>query len=105
MPLLIKFLFVQVSNLFHYKSPLNHNFLFINSGVFQLKQARSYAEEHCSTADLDGYIAFPLQICNSDRHLLRIRFKSRHSNYKTYYTYLHFTKKTNHKQLLRLSKW
>ena len=93
MPLRIKFLFVQVSNLFHCKSPLNHNFLFINSGVFQLKQARSYAEEHCSTADLDGYIAFPLQICNSDRHLLRIRFKSRHSNCKTYYTYLHFNEK------------
>lgn len=61
--------------------------------MFQLKQARSYAEEHCSTADLDGHTAFPLQICNSDRHLLRIRFQSRHSNHKTYYTYVYFNEK------------
>ena len=68
----------------------NYNFLFTSLGVFQLKQARSYAEEHCSTTDLNDSSAFPLQTCNTDRRLIRIRLQSRHSNQKTYYTYVHF---------------
>ncbi|CAF4492862.1 unnamed protein product, partial [Rotaria sp. Silwood2] len=63
----------------------------ITVGVFQLKQARSYCEEHCSTTHLDNRADFPLQICVNDPQLIRIRFKSRHSNTKTYYTYISFS--------------
>lgn len=59
-----------------------------------MKQARSYSEEHCSTTDLNDRAAFPLQICNTDPQLIRIRFKSRHSNQKTYYTYVQSTGET-----------
>ncbi|CAF3025401.1 unnamed protein product, partial [Rotaria sp. Silwood2] len=64
----------------------------ITVGVFQLKQARSYSEEHCSTTDLNNYAEFPLQICQTDPQLIRILFQSRHSKRKTYYTYVQFTK-------------
>ncbi|CAF1257807.1 unnamed protein product [Rotaria sordida] len=63
----------------------------ITVGVFQLKQARSYCEEHCSTTHLDNRADFPLQICANDPQLIRIRFKSRHSNTKTYHAYISFS--------------
>ena len=59
-----------------------------------MKQARSYSEEHCSTIGLNDRAAFPLQICNTDPQLIRIGFKSRHSNQKTYYSYVQFTGET-----------
>ena len=58
--------------------------------MFQLKQAPSYTEEHCSTTDLTNPLEFPLQICTTDPHLIRIRYQSRHSNAKRYYTYVQF---------------
>lgn len=61
-------------------------------GIFQLKQARSYVEEHCSSTDFNNHLGFPLQICTSDQGLIRIRFQSRHSRSKSYYTYIQFTK-------------
>ena len=60
-------------------------------GVFQLKQARAYSEEHCSTTHLNNHTNFPLQTCNTDPQLIRIRFQSRHSNSKSYYTYVQFS--------------
>ena len=57
-----------------------------------MKQARSYCEEHCSTTYLNNDADFPLQICQTDPQLIRIRFQSRHCNRKTYYTYVQFTK-------------
>ena len=69
-----------------------YDFLLV-SGVFQLKQARGYCEEHCSTTNLDNNADFPIQICNSDSKLIRIQFKSRHSNSKKYYTYIHYSSK------------
>ncbi|CAF4205937.1 unnamed protein product, partial [Rotaria sp. Silwood2] len=63
----------------------------ITVGVFQLKQARSYCEEQCSTIHLDNPADFPLQIRVNDPQLIRISFKSRHSNTKTYYTYISFS--------------
>jgi len=65
--------------------------LFTFLGVFQLKQARAYSEEHCSTTDLNNHTNFPLQICNTDPQLIRIRFQSRHSNSKSYYAYVQFS--------------
>jgi len=41
--------------------------------------------------NLDKHADFPLQICTTDPHLIRIRFQSRHSNAKTYYTYIKFS--------------
>ncbi len=41
---------------------------------------------------MNNYTEFPLQICNTDHQLIRVRFQSRHSNRKTYYTYVQFTK-------------
>ncbi|CAF4500569.1 unnamed protein product [Rotaria sp. Silwood2] len=63
----------------------------ITVGIFQLKQARAYSEEHCSATDLNNQADFPLQICNTDGQLIRIRFQSRHSNAKLYYTYIQFS--------------
>ena len=34
---------------------------------------------------------FPVQTCNTDQQLIRIRFQSHHSNTKSYYTYIHFS--------------
>ena len=56
-----------------------------------MKQARAYSEEHCSTTDLNNRADFQLQTCNTDQRLIRIRFQSRHSNTKSYYTYIHFS--------------
>ena len=56
-----------------------------------MKQARAYSEEHCSTTDLNNRADFPLQTCNTDQQPIRIRFQSRHSNTKSYYTYIQFS--------------
>ena len=56
-----------------------------------MKQARAYSEEHCSTTDLNNRADLPLQTCSTDQQLIRIRFQSRHSNTKSYYTYIHFS--------------
>ena len=56
-----------------------------------MKQARAYSEEHCSTTDLNNRADFPLQTCNIDQQLIQICFQSRHSNTRSYYTYIHFS--------------
>ena len=70
---------------------LNNIVLLTFQESFKLKQARAYCEEHCSTTDLNNHTYFPLQISNTDRQLIRIRFQSRHSKSKTYYTYVQFS--------------
>jgi uncharacterized Zn finger protein len=40
---------------------------------------------------LNNYSEFPLQICNTNHQIIRVRFQSRHSNRKTYYNYVQFT--------------
>ena len=56
-----------------------------------MKQARAYSEEHCSTTDLNNRANFPIQTCNTDHQLIRIRFQSRHSNTRSCYTYIQFS--------------
>ena len=56
-----------------------------------MKQARAYSEEHCSTTDLNNPANFPVKTCNTDHQLIRIRFQSRHSNTRSYYTYIQFS--------------
>ena len=75
------------------EKPSNPLFFSTFKGVFQLKQARSYFEEHWSATDFNDCSTFPLQICNTDLPLIRIRFKSRHSNATTYDTYVQCTEK------------
>ena len=55
-----------------------------------MKQARTYSEEHYSITDLNNRANFPVQTCNIDHQLIRIRFQSRHSNTRSYYTYIQF---------------
>ena len=56
-----------------------------------MKQARAYSEEHCLTTDLNNQANFPIQTCNTDHQLIRIRFQSRDSNTRSYYTYIQFS--------------
>jgi hypothetical protein len=62
-------------------------------GVYQLKRARSYAEEHAGSTDLtDPNVEFPIQQCTDTnaRDIIRIRFQSAHKRSCQYYTYIKF---------------
>ncbi|CAM4955870.1 unnamed protein product [Rotaria socialis] len=60
-------------------------------GVFQLKRARSYAEERCSTTNLTSDIAYSVHQCKIIPNLIRIPTQSAHSNRVTYHPTIHFT--------------
>ncbi|CAF3996166.1 unnamed protein product [Rotaria magnacalcarata] len=59
--------------------------------VFQLKRARSYAEERCSTTNLTGDVAYSVHRCKIIPNLIRIPTQSAHSNRVTYHPTIHFT--------------
>ena len=66
-------------------------FLFL--GVYQLKRARSYAEEHSDTTDLTNpNVDFPVEECTQEgvEDIVRIRFKSAHKTSCSYHTYIQF---------------
>ena len=54
--------------------------VYLCTGVFQLKRARSYAEERCTTIDLTGVVDCTAQLCRSIPNLVRAPTKSTHSN-------------------------
>ena len=56
-----------------------------------MKQVRIYSEGHCSTTDLNNPANFTIQTCNTDHQLIQIRFQSRLSNTRSYYTYIQFS--------------
>ncbi|CAF4568929.1 unnamed protein product [Rotaria socialis] len=60
-------------------------------GVFQLKRARSYAEERCSTTNLTSDIAYSVHQCKIIPNWIRIPTQSAHSNRVTYHPTIHFT--------------
>ncbi|CAF4872633.1 unnamed protein product [Rotaria socialis] len=60
-------------------------------GVFQLKRARSYAEERCSTTNLTSAVAYSVHRCKIIPNLIRIPTQSAHSNRVTYHPTIHFT--------------
>ncbi|CAF4547048.1 unnamed protein product, partial [Rotaria socialis] len=60
-------------------------------GVFQLKRARSYAEERCSTTNLTSDVAYSVHRCKIIPNLIRIPTQSAHSNRVTYHPTIHFT--------------
>ena len=66
-------------------------FLFL--GVYQLKRARSYAEENSDTTDLTNpNVDFPVEECTQEgaEDIVRIRFKSAHKISCSYHTYIQF---------------
>ncbi|CAF3872817.1 unnamed protein product [Rotaria sp. Silwood1] len=65
--------------------------IYLSLGVFQLKRARSYAEEKCSTTDLTGIVDYTIQRCKSISNLIRVPTQSAHSNRITYHPTIQFT--------------
>ena len=65
--------------------------IYLCIGVFQLKRARSYAEERCSTTDLTGTVNYTVQRCKNISNLIRIPTQSAHSNRIIYHPTIHFT--------------
>ena len=49
-------------------------------GVYQLKCARSYAEERSSTTDLTGSVNYTIHRCKEFPHLIRAPTRSAHKN-------------------------
>ncbi|CAM4961360.1 unnamed protein product [Rotaria socialis] len=61
-------------------------------GVYQLKRARSYAEEHSDCTELtDPDVDFPIEACtqHGDEDIIRLRFRSAHKAC-IYHTYIQF---------------
>jgi hypothetical protein len=65
--------------------------IYLCLAVFQLKRARSYAEEKCSTTDLTGIVDYSVQRCRSISNLIRVPTQSAHSNRKIYHPTIQFT--------------
>ncbi|CAF4189825.1 unnamed protein product [Rotaria sordida] len=65
----------------------------ITFGVFQIKRARSYAEEHILTTDLSStVINYELQTCTKIPNLIKVRMQSVHSRRKSYESTIHHSK-------------
>ena len=60
-------------------------------GVFQLKRARSYAEEKWGTTDLVSVVDYILQKCRSIPNLIRVPTQSAHSRRIIYHPTIQFT--------------
>ena len=60
-------------------------------GVFQLKRARSYAEERCSTIDLTGVVDYTIQRSKDYSNLIRVPTRSAHSARTTYHPTIQFS--------------
>ena len=60
-------------------------------GVFQLKRARSYAEERCSTTDLTELVDDTIQRSKEYSHLIRVPTRSAHSARTTYHPIIQFS--------------
>ncbi|CAF1091639.1 unnamed protein product [Rotaria sordida] len=65
--------------------------MYLSVGVFQLKRARSYAEEKCSTTDLTGIVDYTVQRYKSISNLIRVLTQSAHSNRIIYHPTIQFT--------------
>ena len=60
-------------------------------GIFQIKRARSYAEEKCSTTNLSGIVDYSLQRCKIISNLIRVPTQSAHNNRIVYHPTIQFT--------------
>ena len=64
--------------------------LLIHTGVFQLKRARSYAEERASTTDFSGPVSYDIQQCRDFPDIIRVPTRSAHVNRTTYHPTIRF---------------
>ncbi len=60
-------------------------------GIFQLKRARSYAEEKSSTTNLTGSVNYTIYRCKDFHNLIRVPTRSAHKNRVTYNPVIQFT--------------
>jgi hypothetical protein len=67
-------------------------FSFFYQGVFQLKRARSYAEEKSSTTDLTGPVDYIIYRCKEFPNLIQVPTQSAHVNRLTYHPTIRFTR-------------
>ncbi|CAF3756561.1 unnamed protein product [Rotaria magnacalcarata] len=81
----------KIFNLYKKRSLLKPMMIVTTTGVFQLKRARSYAEERWSTTNLTGDVAYSVHRCKIIPNLIRIPTQSAHSNRVTYHSTIHFT--------------
>ncbi|CAF4618720.1 unnamed protein product, partial [Rotaria magnacalcarata] len=85
--------FIDIDNLFEPFPVLSlDDIRSITLGVYQLKRARSYAEEHSDCTELtDPDLDFPIEACTEHgaEDIIRLRFRSAHKSC-TYHTYIQF---------------
>lgn len=67
-----------------------HLDFFISLGVFQLKRARSYAEERASTTDFTGHVSYDIQQSKDFSDIIRVPTRSAHVNRTTYHPTIRF---------------
>ena len=60
-------------------------------GVFQLKRARSYAEEKATTIDLNGAVNYEIYRCHDYPNIIRVPTRSAHVNRLTHNPIIQFT--------------
>ncbi|CAF5013088.1 unnamed protein product, partial [Rotaria sp. Silwood1] len=63
----------------------------ISLGIFQLKRARSYAEERAATTNLTGPVNYPIYRCKDFPDIIRAPTRSAHKNRITYNPTIKFT--------------
>ena len=68
-----------------------HQDFIILIGIFQLKRARSYAEEKCSTTNLTGVVQYAIQRCLIIPNLIRIPTQSAHVDRIIYHPTIQYT--------------
>lgn len=62
------------------------------SGVFQLKRARSYAEEKVGTSKLTGDVDYTIQRCRLFPNIIRIPTQSAHRDRTAYHPIIQFSR-------------
>src|SRR5690242_8407961 len=60
-------------------------------GVFQLKRVRSYAEDKCSSTDLNGVVNYTVQTSKDYPNLLRVPTQAAHKARMTYHCIIEFS--------------
>ncbi|CAF5174254.1 unnamed protein product, partial [Rotaria magnacalcarata] len=64
----------------------------ITLGTFQLKRARSYAEENASTTDLTGSVNYTIHRCQEFPDIIRVPTQSAHVSRAQYHPTIRFTR-------------
>ncbi|CAF4527466.1 unnamed protein product [Rotaria socialis] len=67
-------------------------FPILSEGTFQLKRARSYAEENASTTDLTGSVNYTIHRCQEFPDIIRVPTQSAHVSRAQYHPIIRFTR-------------